>query len=53
MEISNMQYECIPSYEYKRIAGKKKVNAFKDGFLILLEILKIIFYLQSFTKKTN
>ena len=24
MEISNMQYDCIPSYEHKRIAGKKK-----------------------------
>ena len=32
MQINNMNYECLPSYELKRIAGKKKVNAFKDGF---------------------
>lgn len=51
MEISNMQYECIPSYEYKRIAGKKKVNAFKDGFLILLEILKLFFIYKVLRKK--
>ena len=24
MQLSNMKYKCIPSYEYKRIAGKKK-----------------------------
>ena len=31
----------FPSYERKRIAGKKKVNAFKDGFLILKELIRI------------
>ena len=51
MEISNMQYKCIPSYEYKRIAGKKKVNAFKDGFLILLEILRLFFIYKVLRKK--
>ena len=29
------------SYERKRIAGKKKVNAIKDGFKILLAILRL------------
>ncbi len=41
MQIHNMNYECIPSYEFKRIAGRKKVNAFKDGFLILIEMIKL------------
>ncbi len=33
-----------PSYERPRIGGKKKVNAFKDGFLILLSMIKLFFY---------
>ena len=33
----------IPSYERSRIGGKKKVNAFKDGMLILLKKIKIFF----------
>ncbi len=32
------------SYERKRIGGKKKVNAFKDGFLILLFMIKLFFW---------
>ena len=36
----NMKYICLPSYERERIGGKKKVNALKDGILILLEIIK-------------
>ena len=32
-----------PSYERKRIAGEKKVNEFKDGFKILLFIIKSFF----------
>ena len=35
-----MEYSCIPSYERVRIGGKKKVNAIKDGLLILSEIVK-------------
>jgi hypothetical protein len=35
--------DCI-SYERKRYSGKKKVNEFKDGFLILFYILK--FFLE-------
>ena len=27
------------SFERKRIAGKKKVNAFKDGFKILISMI--------------
>ena len=34
----------IASIEKKRIGGKKKVNALKDGFLILLEMIKLKFY---------
>ena len=33
----------VPSHERIRIAGKKKVNAFKDGFLILISMIKIYF----------
>jgi len=31
----------VPSHERLRIAGKKKVNAFKDGLLILLSMIKL------------
>ena len=51
MVIANMKYDCIPSYELKRIAGRKKVNAFKDGFLILLEMLRLFFIYKILRKK--
>ena len=38
-----MQLGTINSYERKRIAGKKKVNAFKDGFLILKHMIRLFF----------
>ncbi len=38
-----MEYICLPSYERERIGGKKKVNALKDGMLILIEIIKYFF----------
>ena len=38
----NFKYSTLPSYERNRIAGKKKVNALKDGFLILLGILRYL-----------
>ena len=38
-----MEYICLPSYERERIGGKKKVNAIKDGLLILIEIIKYFF----------
>ena len=44
MQLNDMKYESIPSYELKRIAGNKKVNAFKDGFLILTEMLKLFIF---------
>jgi len=40
---SNHKLISVPSYERARIAGKKKVNAFKDGFLILINMIKIYF----------
>ena len=45
-----MSYTSLPSYEKKRIAGKKKVNAFKDGFLILLEMIKLFIIFKIFKK---
>ena len=41
LKISRMSYASIPSYEKKRLGGKKKVNAFKDGLLILSEMIKL------------
>ena len=38
-----MKLGCINSYERMRIAGKKKVNVFKDGFLILFHMIKLFF----------
>ena len=32
----------LPSIERSRIAGEKKVNEFKDGFLILISILRLL-----------
>ena len=40
---SNYKLISVPSHERVRIAGKKKVNAFKDGFLILISMIKIYF----------
>ena len=39
-KLLKLRYICLPSYERKRIGGKKKVNALKDGLLILIEIVK-------------
>ena len=43
MHRKNMKYDSIPSHEKKRIAGKKKVSPFKDGFLILIEMIRLFF----------
>ena len=51
MELAKMKYTSIPSYEKKRISGKKKVNAFKDGSLILIEMIKLFFRYKIFKKK--
>ena len=43
MIFKNYKYTSFPSKEKKRIAGEKKVNEFKDGFLILLEMIRLFF----------
>ncbi len=40
---TNKKYTNIGSHERKRIKGYKKVNEFKDGFLILIELFKLFF----------
>ena len=40
---ANLKFLDIPSYERPRIGGKKKVNAIKDGFLILTAIFSLLF----------
>jgi glycosyltransferase involved in cell wall biosynthesis len=44
----NFRYSEISSYEKKRIAGIKKVNEFKDGFLILYFLIKT--FIKNFSK---
>ena len=39
----NLKYKDISSYERVRIGGFKKVNALKDGFLILISIISLFF----------
>ena len=51
MHLAGMKYKSIPSYEKKRIAGEKKVNALKDGFLILIEIVTLFFRYKIFRQK--
>ena len=43
MQKQKMKYDSIASHEKKRIAGKKKVSPFKDGFLILIEMIRLFF----------
>ena len=38
-----MKYISLASHERSRIGGKKKVNAIKDGLLILIEMIKLFF----------
>lgn len=38
---AKMKIENLGSFERKRLRGKKKVNEFKDGFLILIEMIKL------------
>ena len=40
---SNHKLISVPSHERARIGGKKKVNAFKDGLLILFSMIKLFF----------
>mgnify|MGYP001208639018 FL=1 len=43
---AGLKYKCIPSFERSRIGGFKKVNALKDGFLILTSIISHLFILK-------
>ena len=36
----NLDYSTLPSFERKRFGGKKKVNAFRDGFKLLVFLIK-------------
>ena len=40
---NKMQLKSVPSFERKRIAGEKKVNAIKDGFAILKSLFLLYF----------
>ena len=40
-KFNNFKSISLASYERSRISGKKKVNEFKDGFLILICIIKL------------
>ena len=40
----NNKLISTPSFERKRIAGEKKVNAFKDGLMILIKMIKLFFH---------
>jgi glycosyltransferase involved in cell wall biosynthesis len=45
---SGFKIISFPCHERRRFAGKKKVNAFRDGFLILISMVKLFF-----TKSVN
>lgn len=47
VKLNNFKYNSIPSFERKRLGGIKKVNEFKDGLLILSEIIKNYFNLNA------
>ena len=36
----NLDYSTLPSFERERFGGKKKVNAFRDGFKLLVFLIK-------------
>ena len=40
---NNLKISDISSNEKSRIGGVKKVNEFKDGFLILIHMVKLFF----------
>ena len=40
---NDMRIGSSSCYERKRIAGKKKVKAFKDGLLILIHMFRLYF----------
>ena len=44
--LKKMKISTSKSHERKRYSGTKKVNAFKDGFLILVTMIKLFFIKQ-------
>ena len=40
-KLNSLNYTSLPSKERKRIGGLKKVNALRDGFMILTAILSL------------
>ena len=54
-KLNNLNYDSIPSKERKRIGGFKKVNALKDGFMILTAIMSLFLkkYLENKKYLTN
>jgi len=44
VKLNNFSFASIGSFERKRLGGKKKVNEFIDGFLILVELTKNYFF---------
>ena len=43
-KLKNYKFTSLPSHERPRIAGEKKVNEFKDGFLILICIIRLFIF---------
>ena len=43
-KLNNYKLADHPSFERSRISGKKKVNEFKDGFLILISIIRLFIF---------
>jgi len=43
-KLNNYKLADLPSFERSRISGKKKVNEFKDGFLILISIIRLFIF---------
>ena len=43
-KLKKYKLATLPTHERARIAGKKKVNEFKDGFLILISVLRLFIF---------
>lgn len=43
IKLKKYKYDTITAYERKRLGGEKKVREFKDGWLIMLELIKSYF----------
>ena len=43
-KLKKYKFTILPTHERARIAGKKKVNEFKDGFLILISIIRLFIF---------